>query len=97
VLHERSASNTSSSAWVKSSGSTRFTITTPSGTFSSWRARATSSMVSFTGISSGDVTTFSAVSAGSDSSSVSHPVWLRMGPTATSSWIASGASSWLIT
>ena len=54
-------------------------------------------MVSFTGISSGDVTTLSAVSAGSESSSTIQPVWLRMGPTATSSWIASGASSWLIT
>ena len=54
-------------------------------------------MVSFTGISSGDVTTLSAVSAGSESSSTIQPVWLRIGPTATSSWIASGASSWLIT
>ena len=84
----RSASNTASSAWVKSSGSTRFTITTPSGTSSSCRARATSSMVSLTGISSGDVTTLSAVSAGSESSSTIQSVWLRIGPTCTSSWIA---------
>ena len=76
----RSASNTSSSAWVNSSGSTRFTITTPSGTLSSSRARPTSSIVSLTGISSGDVTTLSAVSAGSESSSTIQSVWLRTGP-----------------
>ena len=38
-------------------------------------------MVSLTGISSGDVTTLSAVSAGSESSSTIQSVWLRTGPT----------------
>ena len=54
-------------------------------------------MVSLTGISSGAVTTFSAVSAGSARISTIQSVCLRTGPTCTSSWIARGASSWLTT
>ena len=59
----RSASNVSSSLCVNSSGSTRLTITAPSGTSTSAQ-RATSSIVSVTGISSGVVTMFTAVTCG---------------------------------
>ena len=91
----RSASNVSSSLWVNSSGSTRFTITAqPSGASTSARSRATSSMVSATGISSGVVTMFTAVTAGSAIRSATQRVCSRSGPTSMSSWIASAAPSW---
>ncbi len=69
-------------------------MTEPSGTFTSVRMRSTSSIVSATGISSGVVTTFTAVIAGSASSSDSHCVCVRSGPTSTRSRIASAAPSW---
>ena len=88
------ASKAGSSARVNGSGRTRFTITDPNGTSSSARARCTSPMVSLTGISSGVVTTCSAVVAGSESSSTIHSVCWRTGPTCTSPWMARGESSW---
>ena len=69
----RSASNVSSSAWVNSSGSTRFTITRAERhvDLAAGCGRPARSSPS-TGISSGVVTTLTAVSAGSASSSDTH-------------------------
>jgi hypothetical protein len=89
----RSVSKTASSARLNSSGRTRLTTMIPRGTSSSDRTRSTSWIVSATGISSGVTTTFRAVMAGSSRISPIQPVWVRMGPTVTSSPMASGAPS----
>ena len=89
----RSVSNTASSWRPKSSGSTRFTTTADSCTVVSSRTRSASSMVSFTGISSGVHTAARPVWLGSERICSIQSVCERMRPTFTNSLMACGAAS----
>ena len=75
------------------SGGVGKTTTAARSTTVSSARRSASSIVSWTGISSGAETMTTPVCSGSPRMSIIHPVWSRTRPTWTSSLIACGAAS----